>query len=79
MKLKFQQKITLNYIMVHAKESLNLVFTTTGNHFEIEGMKWSFQSTVSNWKTNPKITTYIEKYLCVQRPVNVGEEVAIYY
>ena len=46
MKLKFQQKIILNYIMVHAKENLNLVFITTRNHFKIEVTKRSFQSTL---------------------------------
>ena len=39
MKLKFQQKIILNYIMVHAKKNLSPAFTTTQNHFEIEVMK----------------------------------------
>ena len=34
--------------MAYAKESLNLVFITTGNHFETEVMKWSFQSTFGN-------------------------------
>ena len=48
MKLKFQQKIILNYIMVHAKENLNLLFTPTRNYFEIEVMKRSFQSTFGN-------------------------------
>ena len=46
MKLTFQQKIILNYIMVHAKENLNLVFITTRNHFKIEVTKRSFQSTL---------------------------------
>ena len=31
--------------MVHAKENLDLIFVTTRNHFEIEVMKQSFQST----------------------------------
>ena len=48
MKLKFQQKIILNYIMVHAKANLNPLFITTRNHFKIEVMKLSFQSTFGN-------------------------------
>ena len=48
MKLKFRQIIVLNYIMVFAKENLNLVFITTRNHFEIDVMKRSFQSTFGN-------------------------------
>ena len=55
MKLKFQEKIILNYIMVHAKENLNLVFITTQNYFEIEVIKQTFQSKLGNWRTNPKI------------------------
>ena len=59
-------KLILNYIMVHAKESLNLVIITTRIHFEIEVMKQNyFQSTFDNWRTNPKTTTYVGKYLCV--------------
>ena len=45
---KVSKEIILNYIMVHAKETLNLVFTTTRNYFEIEVIKWSFQSTFGN-------------------------------
>ena len=56
MKLRFQQKTTLNYIMAHAKKNLNPASTTTRNHFEIEVIKPSFQSTFGNWKANPKIT-----------------------
>ena len=42
-------KLILNYIMVHAKESLNLVIITTRIHFEIEVMKQNyFQSTFDN-------------------------------
>ena len=48
MKLKFRQITILNYIMVLAKENLNLVLITTRNHFEIEVMKLSFQSTFGN-------------------------------
>ena len=54
MKLKFQHKIILNYIMVHAKENLNLAFTTTRNHFEIDVIKRSFQSTFGNEGRIPK-------------------------
>ena len=64
--------------MVHAKENLNLVFITIRNHFQIEVMKWSFQTTFGNRKTNPKITTYIRKYLRMQSPINVVQDVAIY-
>ena len=78
MKLKFQQKIILNYIMVHAKANLNPLFITTRNHFKIEVMKLSFQSTFGNWRTNPKITTYVGNYLYMQRPINVAQEIAIY-
>ena len=45
---RFRQTIILNYIMVLAKQNLNLVFITTRNHFEIEVMKRSFQSTCGN-------------------------------
>ena len=41
-------KLILNYIMVHAKESLNLVIIATRIHFEIEVMKQNFQSTFDN-------------------------------
>ena len=41
-------KLILNYIMVHAKESLNLVIITTRIDFEIEVMKQNFQSTFDN-------------------------------
>ena len=68
----------LNYIMVHAKDSLNLVFITARNYFETEKMKRSFQSTFLNWKTNRKTTTYVGKYLCMQRPINVIQDVVIY-
>ena len=37
-----------NYVMVNVKENLNPVFTTTRNHFEIEVIKSSFQSTFGN-------------------------------
>ena len=38
----------LNYIMVHAKDSLNLVSINAQNYFETEEMKRSFQSTFVN-------------------------------
>ena len=44
----WHMKLILNYIMVHAKESLNLVIITTRIHFEIEVMKQNFQSTFDN-------------------------------
>ena len=65
MKLKFQQKTILNYIMVHAKENLNLVFITKRNHFEIEVMKQSFQSNLATEGRIQKITTYVGKDLCM--------------
>ena len=34
--------------MVHVKENLNTVFTTTRNHFKIEVKKPSLQSTFGN-------------------------------
>ena len=71
MKLEFQQKIVLNF-------AVNLVFVTTRNHFEIEVMKRSFQSTFGNWRTNSKIAAYVGKYLCMQRPINVAQDIAIY-
>ena len=78
MKLKFQQKIILNYIMVHAKENLNVLFITKQNHFGIEVMKRSFHSTFGNWRANPKITTYVEKCLCMHRSINVVQDFVIY-
>lgn len=53
-------------------------FTTTQNHFKIELIKPSFWSTFDNWRTNPKISTYVGKYLCIQRPINVTQGVGIY-
>ena len=64
--------------MVLAKENLNLVFITTQNHFEIEVMKRSFQSTFGNGRTNPKLIKYVGMYLCTQRPINVVQDVEIY-
>ena len=76
--VKVSKEIILNYIMVHAKENLNLVFTATWNHFEIEVIKRSFQSTFGNWRTNPKSMTNDGKYFYMQRPINVAQDVAIY-
>ena len=38
-------------------------------------MKRSFRSTLGNCRTNPKITTYVGKYLCMQDPINVTQDV----
>ena len=74
MKSKCQKKIILNYIFVHLKENLNLVFTTTQYHFEIEVMKWSFQSTFGNrscesknYNIRWKLFMYATPYKCVTK------------
>ena len=74
MKLKFQQKIILNYIMVHAKENLNLVFITTRNHFKIEVTKRSFQihwrqlkGKSENYNVRWKLSIYATLYKCGTR------------
>ena len=78
MKLKFQQKIILDFIAVHAKENLNLGFIATRNHFEIGVMKRSFQRTFGNWRSNLQVTTSAGKYLCIERSKNALQEVATY-
>ena len=62
---KVQQKIISKYIMAHTKENLNLVFTATRNHFEIELMKRSFQSTLAAEARIQKLPYKLENiYAC---------------
>ena len=53
---------------------IDLVFVTTWNHYEIEVMK---QNIFVNWRTNPENKAYVRKYLCIDRPINVAQDVVI--
>ena len=71
MKAKFQQKIILNYIMVHTKENLNIVFTTTfqdrGNETELSKYTWQLKGESKNYNIRWKIFMYAKPYKCDTR------------
>ena len=53
-------------------------FYNHSKSFWDRGNETKFQSTFGNWRANPKIKTYVGKHFCMQRPINVAQDVAIY-